>query len=229
MPDRIPIAGARLHIEGALRRPQRGQPHACLPRPLAELSGNVGRKHTCMLMELKHRKSQSIFLRFLMNHLAPPFFGLAGWAVVHRRRRHYGWRRPDDHRLRCLHIGWCDRTPAEEESATTEEEHNPEHHTLSYTPVRMDAFAVRPVGRSASHPGSALPRVLPPLSAGQTTPITGARCGLGRAMSRRGSQVEEGGHGHEKAAKRPTSVQAMRPALERKSVAPPRDWTRDTL
>ena len=30
------------------------------------------------------------------------------------------------------------------------------------------------------------------------------------------SKVEDGGHGHEKAAKRPTSLQAMRPAPERK-------------
>ena len=56
-----------------------------------------------------------------MSRLAPPFFGLAGWAVVHRCRSDHDWRRPDDYRLGCLHIGWCDRTPADEESATTEE------------------------------------------------------------------------------------------------------------
>src|SRR5262245_37539836 len=36
MPDRRTIAGARLNIEGSLRRPQSGQTHACLPRPLAD-------------------------------------------------------------------------------------------------------------------------------------------------------------------------------------------------
>lgn len=43
------------------------------------------------------------------------------------------------------------------------------------------------------------------------------------------SKVEEGGHGHEKATKRPTAVQAMRPAPERQEAALPRELTRDKL
>jgi len=39
---------------------------------------------------------------------------------------------------------------------------------------------------------------------------------MGRSISRRLSKVEDGGHGHEKAAKRPMSLQAMSPAPERK-------------
>ena len=39
----------------------------------------------------------------------------------------------------------------------------------------------------------------------------------------------DGGHGHEKASKRPTSLQAMSPALERKHPAPPPDLTRSKM
>jgi len=52
---------------------------------------------------------------------------------------------------------------------------------------------------------------------------------MGRPISRRVSKVEDGGHGHEKAAQRPTSVQAMRPAPARKEAAPPLDLTRYKL
>jgi hypothetical protein len=48
-----------------------------------------------------------------------------------------------------------------------------------------------------------------------------------RSISRRLSKVGEGVHGHEKASKKPTSLQAMRPALEKKYTAPPPDLTRD--
>ena len=36
-------------------------------------------------------------------------------------------------------------------------------------------------------------------------------------------------HGHEKASKKPTSLQAMSPALEKQYTAPPPDLTRDKL
>jgi hypothetical protein len=52
---------------------------------------------------------------------------------------------------------------------------------------------------------------------------------MGRSISRSLSKVGDGGHGHEKASKRPTSLQAIRPALEKKYTAPPPDFTRYKL
>jgi hypothetical protein len=46
------------------------------------------------------------------------------------------------------------------------------------------------------------------------------------------SSLSKGGHrvhGHEKVSKKPTSLQAMSPALEKKYTAPPPDVTRDKL
>jgi hypothetical protein len=50
-----------------------------------------------------------------------------------------------------------------------------------------------------------------------------------RSISRRVSKVEGGVHEHEKASKRRASVQAMRPAAERRDAAPPPDVTRDKV
>ena len=49
------------------------------------------------------------------------------------------------------------------------------------------------------------------------------------SISRGLSKVEDGGHGHEQASKRLASLQALRPAMERKYATPPRDFTRYKL
>jgi hypothetical protein len=48
-----------------------------------------------------------------------------------------------------------------------------------------------------------------------------------RSISSSVSKGGERGHGHEKVLKKPTSWQAMRPALEKQYTAPPPDVTRD--
>jgi hypothetical protein len=54
-----------------------------------------------------------------------------------------------------------------------------------------------------------------------------ARTKVTRSIARSGSQVEEGGRGHEEASKRPVSVRAMSPATRRRDATPPPDLTRD--
>jgi len=47
-----------------------------------------------------------------------------------------------------------------------------------------------------------------------------------RSISSNLWKVEDSVHGHEKASKRLASLQAMRPATERRHAAPPTDFTR---